>query len=209
MLRGRYCYPYFYGQGHKMLACAKTSRFWVMSTKLRFISTITHPQWKFIRFPCLSEFLEQVPIATSQSSAALPKGMKLVFSMHDGWAVHPKEIRELSHARRKRLVAVKRLRRCLTRSKGDGYLWQYARPTEAPPLEAHKVLLSEPQIWLDPEHWLTLTMLTETFITLAAKPPDLQWGHSVKRWMLMSAWPAEDRLYGEPSDQQAPLWAYS
>lgn len=132
MLCGRYCYPYFYGQGHKMLACAKTSRLWVISTKLRFISAITHPQWKFIRFPCLSEFLDQVPIASSQSSAALPKGMKLFFSMHNGWAVHTKEISELSHARRKLLVAAKRLRGCLMRSKGDRYLRQYARPTVWP-----------------------------------------------------------------------------
>lgn len=130
-----------------MLACAKTSRSSVISTKLRFISAVTHPQWKFIRLPCLSKFSDLVPIASSQSSAALPKGMQLVFSTHDGWAVHTKEISELSYARRNMTCSSEEAERMPDK--------EQSRPLSpavckshwlAPPLKAHKVLLSEPQI---------------------------------------------------------------
>lgn len=115
--------------------------------------------------------------------------------MPDGWARRSvtNEMSELLHPRRNAAwIFENRPRECLTRPKGNRYYGQFTGSMFWPfPSQAHKFLLSELQIWLGPDHWLTLVMRTETFIKLAAKSARLQWGNSLSRgWMLVSAWPA-------------------
>ena len=139
----------------------------------------------------------------------------LVFSILDGMAGYCKKKKKRINCHIWREIQFIVLRRwawedALTRPKGDCYLGQFTGSTVWPlPSWVNKFLLSKPWTWLDPEHWLILTMLTETFIKFAAKSANLQWGNSLSSgWMLMSAWPAVDRLHGEPRDQQALQWAW-
>ena len=158
---------------------------------------------------------------TSLGSAALPRGTRLVFLSNIGFlnirwngrVLQKKKKRRINwHIRREIQFMV--LRRwawedALTRPKGDCYLGQFTGSTVWPlPSWVNKFLLSKPWTWLDPGHWLILTMLTETLIKSAAKSANLQWGNSLSGGrMLMSAWPAVDRLHGVPRDQQALQWA--
>lgn len=178
------------------------------------------PSGSRVRVPGLSPSFGLVPVAfTSLGSAALPRGTRLVFLSNIGFlnirwngrVLQKKKKNELPYAKRNTIHSIEemRLRGCLTRPKGDSYLGQFPGSTVWPlPSWVHKFLLSKPWTWLDPEHWLILTMLTETFIKFAAKSANSQWGNSPSSgWMLMSAWPAVDRLHGEPRDQQALQWA--
>lgn len=153
-------------------------------------------------------------------SAALLRGTRLVFLSNidflnirwNGWVLQKKRKKNLlPYTKRNTVHSIEemRLRGYLTRPKGNCYLRQLTGSTVWPlPSWVHKFLLSKPWTWLDPEHWLILTLLTETFIKFAAKSANSPWGNSLSSgWMLMSAWPAVDRLHGEPRDQQALHWA--